>query len=152
MTGKLENKVEGLNNENVCISLPSKPEYVSIVRMTSSVVANKVGFNIEEIEDIKVAVGEACNNAVLHGCGESSNFSVEFTIGEDKVIIEIRDEGNGFNVDKCPVPDICNPKEGGLGIFIIKSLMDDVEVKSSPGNGTIIKMIKYVREEDEAQS
>lgn len=149
MTGKCENKGEGLNNENVCISLPSKPEYVSIARMTSSVVANKIGFNIEEIEDIKVAVGEACNNAVLHGCEESSNFSVEFTIGEDKVIIEIRDEGNGFNVDKCPVPDICNPKEGGLGIFIIKSLMDDVEVKSSPGNGTIIKMIKHVSEEDE---
>ena len=54
MTGKLENKVEGLNNENVCISLPSKPEYVSIVRMTSSVVANKVGFNIEEIEILPI--------------------------------------------------------------------------------------------------
>lgn len=149
MTGKCENKSEGLNKENVCISLPSKPEYVSIARITSSVVANKIGFNIEEIDDIKVAVGEACNNAVLHGCESSNNFSVEFTIGENKVIIEVKDEGRGFNVDKCPIPDICNPKEGGLGIFIIKSLMDDVEVKSSPETGTIIKMIKYVNEEDE---
>ncbi len=148
MTGKCENKGEGLNNENVCISLPSKPEYVSIARITSSVVANKIGFNIEEIEDIKAAVGEACNNAVIHGCGEDSNFNVEFAIYENKVIIEVRDNGNGFTLERCPVPDICNPKEGGLGIFIIKSLMDAVEVKSSPGNGTIIEMIKYVSEDD----
>ncbi len=151
MTTRCENKSEDLNKENVKVSLPSKPQYVSIARMTSSVIANKIGFNIEDIEDIKVAVGEACNNAVIHGC-EDSNFNVEFTISSDKVIIEVRDEGKGFEVDKCPCPDICNPKEGGLGIFIIKSLMDDVEVKSSPGKGTIIKMIKRLSEEDKAHN
>ncbi|WP_432662110.1 ATP-binding protein [Wukongibacter baidiensis] len=150
MTGKCGNSGEGLNKENVCISLPSKPEYVSVARMTSSVIANKIGFNIEDIEDIKVAVGEACNNAVLHGCGCNSNFNVEFTISGDSVIIEVKDEGRGFEVEKCPVPDMCNPKEGGLGIFIIKSLMDKVEVESSPEKGTIIRMIKYLNEEDEA--
>ncbi len=51
-----------------CISLklPTKSEYVSVARLTASVVANNMGFDIESIEDIKVAVGEACNNAVLH--------------------------------------------------------------------------------------
>ncbi len=148
MTGKCENNGEVLNKENVCISLPSKPEYVSVARMTSSVIANKIGFNIEDIEDIKVAVGEACNNAVLHGC--SSNFNVKFTISHDNVIIEVEDGGRGFDVEECPIPDMCNPKEGGLGIFIIKSLMDKVEVESSKEKGTIIRMIKYLNEEDEA--
>ncbi|WP_432406094.1 ATP-binding protein [Wukongibacter sp. M2B1] len=150
MTDKCINNGEGLNNENVCISLPSKPEYVSVARMTSSVIANKIGFNIEDIEDIKVAVGEACNNAVLHGCGSNCNFDVRFTIGYDSVIIEIKDEGRGFEVEKCPIPDMCNPKEGGLGIFIIKSLMDKVEVESSEEKGTVIRMIKYLGKEDEA--
>lgn len=147
MSAKTENNVECLNKENVCISLPSKPEYVSVVRMTSSVIANKVGFNIEDIDDIKVAVGEACNNAVLHGC--NSNFKVEFIISDDKLTVEVKDEGKGFNIDKCPKPDACNPKESGLGIFIIKSLMDNVEVQSSPGKGTIIRMTKYFNEENE---
>jgi len=148
MTCKYENGNEDLNNENVCISLPSKPEYVSIARMTSSVIANKIGFNIEDIEDIKVAVGEACNNAVLHGCDSNRNFDIEFTISRDRVIIKVKDSGKGFDVDKCPRPDICNPKEGGLGIFVIKSLMDNVKVESSPDKGTTIRMIKYLNEED----
>lgn len=149
MSAKCANKSEVVKKENICISVPSKPEYVSIVRMTSSVIANKMGFNIEDIEDIKVAVGEACNNAVLHGYN-NNNFKVEFTISDDKFIIEVKDEGKGFDVEKCPSPDICNPKESGLGIFIIKSLMDNVKVESSPEKGTIIRMIKFLNEEEEA--
>jgi serine/threonine-protein kinase RsbW len=148
MTDKCKKKIECINEENVYISLPSKPEYVSIARITSSAIANKMGFNIEEIEDIKVAVGEACNNAVVHGCGENCKFNVSFTISDNKFIIEIRDEGKGFDIDKCPSPDVCNPRESGLGIFIIKSLMDDVDVESSPKQGTIIRMIKYLSEEN----
>ncbi len=52
--------------DKVCLSIPTKSEYVSVARLTSSVIANNMGFDIEDIEDIKVAVGEACNNAVLH--------------------------------------------------------------------------------------
>ncbi len=50
----------------ISLTLPTKSEYVSVARLTASVVANNMGFDIESIEDIKVAVGEACNNAVLH--------------------------------------------------------------------------------------
>ncbi|MDK2919585.1 MAG: serine/threonine-protein kinase RsbW [Candidatus Petromonas sp.] len=134
-------------SENISISLPSKPEYVSIARLTASVIANKMGFNVEDIEDIKVAVGEACNNAVLHGNQDDNNFDVEFTVQDDSFIIEIRDKGKGFEVDKCPEPDLCAPKENGLGIFIIKSLMDEVEIESFCGKGTVIKMFKYLKEE-----
>lgn len=147
MTDKCEKNIRDLNEESIDISLPSKPEYVSIARMTSSAIANKMGFNIEEIEDIRVAVGEACNNAVIHGCGNDCNFNIAFTVGDDKFIIEIKDNGKGFDMDKCPSPDICNPRESGLGIFIIKSLMDDINVESSPEKGTIIRMVKYLSKE-----
>lgn len=147
MFTKLEEKVEGLMQENVLISLPSKPEYVSVARLTASVIANKMGFNIEDIEDIKVAVGEACNNAILHGNKNMENFDIDFIIEADSFIIDIKDKGSGFDIDKCPTPDLCNPKESGLGIFIIKSLMDEVKLKSSLGKGTGIRMIKYLKED-----
>ncbi len=66
--------------ENITLSLPSKAEYVSVARLTASVIANNMGFNIEEVEDIKVAVGEACNNAVLHGKCDQDRFNLNLSL------------------------------------------------------------------------
>ena len=128
-------------SDNISISIPTKSEYVSVARLTASVLANKIGFDIEEIEDIKVAVGEACNNAVLHGkCNDT--YDINFIVSENSFQIEVIDCGNGFKMDEYKAPDLENPKESGLGLFIMKSLMDEVEVKSSDGDGTYIKLIK----------
>lgn len=144
MVTSYENKVEKLYKENISMSLPTKPEYVSVARLTASVIANKMGFNIEDIEDIKVAVGEACNNAIIHGNSITHKFDINFFVEADNLTIEINDRGKGFEVEKCKKPDLCNPKENGLGIFIIKSLMDEVKLESSLGKGTIIKMTKQL--------
>lgn len=128
-------------------SIPAKPEYVSVVRLAVSSIANRAGFDIEAIEDIKVAVAEACTNAILHGIGENDNicsYEIECCVDDNHLAIVIKDCGEGYNTDCYKNPDICNPKEGGLGIFIIKSLMDDVEIFSDTGKGTTIKMIKYI--------
>lgn len=128
-------------SDNISISIPTKSEYVSVARLTASVLANKIGFDIEEIEDIKVAVGEACNNAVLHGkCKDT--YDINFIVSETSFQIEVIDCGSGFKMDEYKAPDLENPKESGLGLFIMKSLMDEVEVKSSNGDGTYIKLIK----------
>lgn len=131
-------------SEVITIQLPPKAEYVSIARLTASVVANQIGFDFEEIEDIKVAVGEACNNAVLHSEEENVNFTVNFHIEKDKFVVEVLDQGIGFNIKDYHEPDLEDPKVGGLGIFIMKSLMDEVEVKSTPQEGTAIKLIKNI--------
>jgi len=128
--------------ESVSIKLPSKPEYVSIARLTASVLANNMGFNIEDIEDIKVAVGEACNNAILHGKTEVSNFDVTFHVNATRFECEVKDQGEGFNMNNYIEPDLSNPKVGGLGIFIMKSLMDQVEINANDARGTSIRMIK----------
>lgn len=130
--------------ENITLSLPSKAEYVSVARLTASVIANNMGFNIEEVEDIKVAVGEACNNAVLHGKCDQDRFELNFIIEDQKIIVEIKDTGNGFDFEEYKEPDLINPRENGLGLFIMKSLMDIVEVTSNVKEGTCIKMIKNV--------
>jgi serine/threonine-protein kinase RsbW len=130
--------------DNVSISLPSNYKYISIARLSASVVANSIGFDIEQIEDIKVAVGEACNNAILHS--ESDDlFDLNFIVEKDKLSIEVTDNGKGFNLMEYEAPDLENPGGNGLGIFIMKSLMDDVTIDAIVGKGTKITMIKNVK-------
>lgn len=128
-------------NDTVNLSLPSKPEYVSVARLTASFVANKMGFDIEAVEDIKLAVGEACNNAVIHS-GSHDTYNLEFIQNQETLIIEIKDFGSGFDFAEYHEPKLDDLQENGLGLFIIKSLMDDVEIDSEKGSGTKIKMCK----------
>ncbi|MCC5909515.1 MAG: ATP-binding protein [Clostridiaceae bacterium] len=133
------------SNDVITLSVPNKPEYVSVIRLTVSGIANRMGFDIEEIEDIKVAISEACTNAITHGiCEEENKFVVDFFTEEEKLTIYVYDNGKGCLSSNIKTPNIGELKEGGLGVFIIKSLMDDVEITSNNGKGTVIKMTKRV--------
>ncbi|MBM7561012.1 ATP-binding protein [Fusibacter tunisiensis] len=129
--------------ESVNISLPCKPEYVSVARLTASCIASQMGFDIEAIEDIKLAVGEACNNVVLHS---ECNPTYELALSklEKQMIIEVLDHGKGFKFESYHAPELDQLQESGLGLFIIQSLMDTVEIKTMEGNGTKIIMRKDV--------
>src|SRR3712207_6058623 len=120
------------------MEVTANPEYVSIIRLTVSGIANKVGFSLDDIEDIKVAVSEACTNAIKHSLDDK--FLVEFSILNNGLSIEVQDKGTGYDVDSLQEPDLANPKEGGLGLFIIKTLMDEVNTISNTDEGTTIKM------------
>ena len=131
-----------MNFETIKMEIASNPQYVSVIRLTTSGIANKIGFCLEDIEDIKVAVSEACTNAIKHSL--DNKFSVEYTIFENGLTITIIDSGKGYDVDSIDVPNLEEPKESGLGLFIIQSLMDEVEIKSNINYGTVIKMTKYL--------
>ncbi|WP_306810412.1 anti-sigma B factor RsbW [Paraclostridium sordellii] len=128
--------------ETIKMEVTANPEYVSIIRLTVSGIANKVGFSLDDIEDIKVAVSEACTNAIKHSLDDK--FLVEFSILNNGLSIEVQDKGTGYDVDSLQEPDLTNPKEGGLGLFIIKTLMDEVNTISNTDEGTTIKMTKYL--------
>lgn len=126
-------------------SVPGKPEYVGTVRLAVSSLANCAGFDIEAVEDIKVAVSEACTNVVCHCKPECERFyEVACEVGEGRIIISVMDHAGGYDLAKYQIPAMDNPKEGGLGIFIIKALMDEVDIFSELGLGTSIKMVKYL--------
>ena len=131
-----------MNFETIKMEIASNPQYVSVIRLTTSGIANKIGFCLEDIEDIKVAVSEACTNAIKHSL--DNKFSVEYTIFENGLTITIIDSGKGYDVDSIDVPNLEEPKESGLGLFIIQSLMDEVEIKSNINYGTVTKMTKYL--------
>ncbi len=128
--------------ETIKMEITANPEYVSIIRLTTSGIANKVGFCIDDIEDLKVAISEACTNAIKHSLDD--RFTIIYSIIENGLTIEIIDNGKGYDTSAVSNPDIENLKESGMGLFIIESLMDEVSIESQEGKGTSIKMTKYL--------
>lgn len=138
----MENK-----NMTVSLTLPNAPEFVSVARLALSGVADRMGFDVDDIEDLKVAVSEACTNALKHGSkDEAGKYFVHYTIKEKKLIIEVCDDGKGIDVENIKTPDFDHPKESGLGLYIIQTLMDEVEITNRENNGASIRMIKNIRE------
>ncbi len=118
------------------IKIPPVKDFISVARYTAAIYANSVGFDIEKIEDIKLVVGEACNNAVLYGDTRENNILIKFYTAEDSMQIDIVDKGYGFDIDSHKNPNLDNPEEGGFGIFIIKELSDYLKIESSKDEGT----------------
>ena len=130
----------------ISMNMSVNPDFVSVIRLTLSGVASRIGFSLDDIEDMKVCVSEACTNAIKHS--KKDEFQVKFYVYPDRLTIEVLDDGIGYDVDSLASPDLKNPKTSGLGIFIIKTLMDEIEIKSCDKCGTIIKMTKLVGVEE----
>jgi anti-sigma regulatory factor (Ser/Thr protein kinase) len=96
-----------------------------------------------DVSDIALATGEACNNAAEHGHVSGGHFRVICSYEHGEFAVEVADEGAGFDPigkGECIDPDRLGIR--GLGIFIMKSLMDDV-CFTMKGAGTSVKMMKF---------
>jgi serine/threonine-protein kinase RsbW len=139
------------------MKIPAKPEYVGVIRLTISGIASRMGYTYEEIEDIKIAVSEACTNAVQHAYPEedSGEVIVGFGIYEDKLETMVADSGQSFNFlqtkeELGPYTEsstVDQLTEGGLGLYLIETLMDEVRVLNR--SGVTVFMVKYLSEERE---
>lgn len=131
------------------LKIPSQSDNLSIIRDVVSKVARRIGFNTDEASKIELAVDEACTNVIKHAYTNNSNQMIEVSIKVDrkKLIIIVADKGKGFNPDEIKLPDlnesIKEGRKGGLGLCLIKTLMDKVEFEIKPGLKNKVKMIKY---------
>nr|MDQ6931908.1 ATP-binding protein [Candidatus Eremiobacteraeota bacterium] len=107
----------------VQLRIPSKPEWVAVARLAVAAVANRLRFSIEEIEDVKLAVAEACTNCIQHAVG-SDQIEVTCDIEPKGLTVRVRDQGRGTRPDNIGSRRIAEPRVGGLGVFLIRSLMD----------------------------
>ncbi|MCM3742269.1 anti-sigma B factor RsbW [Oceanobacillus luteolus] len=136
------------------MTIPSKADYIGVVRLSLSGIANRIGFSFEDIEDLKVAVSEAITNAVTHAYDEEDKgeITIGFGVYDDRLEVMVADSGVSFNVDEVrrrvgpyekskPLEDI---QEGGFGLFLIDALMDEVEIHDN--SGIIIIMTKFINE------
>lgn len=117
--------------EIIKLTIPNKPDYISIVRLTTSAICSNIGLNIEDIEDMKVCISEACINALC----KSDEVSIEFQVKTDRLIMKVNNVS--VNEDK----EIDLKKEIDLGILIIESLMDDVNFTEKG-----VEMIKHIED------
>ncbi|MDT4011423.1 anti-sigma B factor RsbW [Staphylococcus simulans] len=138
------------------MKLPTQAEYVSLIRLTLSGVFSRAGASYEDIEDAKIAVSEAVTNAVKHAYKEEEidpSIYLCFEIYDDKIRVVISDQGKSFDYEEkkkelgpySENENIDFLREGGLGLFLIESLMDEVKVNKD--NGVTISMIKYIKKE-----
>ncbi|KHF33670.1 anti-sigma B factor RsbW [Paenibacillus sp. JTLBN-2024] len=142
--------------QRVVISLPARAEYVDIVRLNLYGIASKMGFTYEDIEDMKVAVSEACNNSVLYAYGKQDGIvEVAFEVFEDMLSITVRDEGESFERTSTSGSATLHDKElldveiGGLGFYLMEALMDEVSIENAAGRGTKVVMTKRLTRSEE---
>ena len=126
--------------KDIRLQIPCHADYIDIVRVCLYSIASKLDFTYEDIEDMKVAVSEACNNAVLHGSQEASNNNIDicFQPTETSLIIKVKNNGSAFahiealeKAAPLQETDISSLRVGGLGIFLMQALMDQVSVETT---------------------
>ena len=129
--------------DRIKFTIPGKPAYLTMVRLAIGSVADTIGFDFEEIEDIKTAVTEACKNVSCHGLdGFAEEYSVECIAGEDSLEIYVTDNSEGHVLERLAKPCQSCPNEGNLAIFVIQSLMSEVEILDGSQGKKTIKMVK----------
>lgn len=131
------------NSLSICFT--SLASNIGVARIAVATFATTLNFSIAEVEEIKVAVSEAVSNCVLHGYPESSgDVFVNACINDNALTIEIEDKGKGIeDIEKAKEPGYTTiPDHMGLGFSFMESFTDELEVWSSPGQGTKIRMVK----------
>jgi serine/threonine-protein kinase RsbW len=135
--------VEHPHTELVELRIPSRPEWVALGRLAAATVANRLRFSIEEIEDVKLAVAEAFTAVIQHeGHGEFIDMTCEAL--SDLLRIRVRDSGRqGVARAQAQAPNMNfdEARIAGLGVFLIRTLMDEVSYDVSP-QGTDLVMVK----------
>ena len=139
------------------LKIPALAEFVGVARLAMSGIATRMNFTIDEIEDIKISISEACTNVIQHAYGDNVDptkdiIDIKVYIIEDNLEIEVTDFGKGFDVSIVGTKEQrkkSKQKMGlGLGLTFIQSLMDHADFQSSEGKGTTIQMKKQVSQFD----
>lgn len=122
--------------KNNCITIPSLEDYLPDVDNFVEGLLEDTGLDKSVIADIAISVTEVVVNAIIHGNKSILEKVVTVTVNKTGAAIEIIvvDQGEGFNPDEIdnPIDDANLLKEVGRGIFIVKSLMDDLKIEPSP--------------------
>ena len=139
--------VRRLNRRTVEVSLPNKIGYERIAMDCSASFAKIAGFAPGRIEDLKTAVAEACINAIEHGNQGHPDTRVLVTMNfkDDIFSVSVKDGGDGIKKlpeDKAVMQQIekLEPPKG-LGIYLIKQLVDEVEFNDMTKDGHAVKMV-----------
>jgi serine/threonine-protein kinase RsbW len=131
----------------VQLNIPSRPEYVGVARLAILGVASRMRFSYDEVEDIRLAVGEACTRCIdrLDGTAgdDSSMISLRCLIDANRLTIEVRNALGRQRPESQTDPG--SLPEQDLSGVLIRILMDEVDTEERPDEGQyVVRMVKYV--------
>jgi serine/threonine-protein kinase RsbW len=140
-------------------TIESRTENLLEVREFVLKAARQFGFEEEEASKIVLAVDEACTNVIKHAYQYAPDRKIEIVIRpeKDRLQITVIDDGRAFNPSIAKLPDLkqhlSHYRRGGLGIYLMRTLMDKVEYKYAPGKRNEVRLTKYLSaSESRAQS
>jgi serine/threonine-protein kinase RsbW len=130
------------------LRIPARPEYVALCRLALTGLAQVLPMEDDTVADLKLALTEAVSNSVRHAyTGDGSgHVDIRYELGGDRLGVEVVDDGAGFDPDEAPSFDGDELAEGGLGIAIIRTIADELEIESKPGvRGSRLRFVKLLR-------
>jgi len=133
-----------LGMREVRLTIPAKAEYVLLGRLALSGVTRMRPLDDETINDLKLAVTEACTNSVRHAYrGNGGIVDIVYELHDDRLVVEVSDDGAGF--DPNHLVEAGELTEGGLGIAIIRAVVDEFEVgERQDGRGSRLRFVKFL--------
>jgi serine/threonine-protein kinase RsbW len=134
-------------NRTVRLTIPAKPEYITLSRLALTGLSRVRPFADDTLADLKLALTEATSNSVRHAYGEGEgHVEISFELRKDRLVVEISDDGAGFEPlaagSEASAEDELS--EGGLGIAIIRSIADELELGRSPKGGSRLRFTKLL--------
>ena len=142
------------NGHNIVrLEFTSAFDMIDFVQVVSDHMARAVGLDDDSAHWVGVAIRESVINAIKHGNRNDASkhvfvdFEAVSTVAVPELTIRVRDQGEGFDPEE--VADPLAPenllKSSGRGIFLIRSFMDDVQLRRAPEGGMEIRMVKRVQ-------
>lgn len=131
--------------KTVHLTIPAKPEYITLSRLALAGLSRVRPLSDDTLADLKLALTEACSNSVRHAYADGEgHVAISFELRDDRLIVEVVDDGSGFELEE-PGEDGDDLSEGGLGIAIIRSIADEVEIGGGPdGRGSRLRFVKLL--------
>jgi serine/threonine-protein kinase RsbW len=129
----------------VRLTIPARAEYLVLARLVLTGIAMEVPMSEVTLADLKLAVTEVCGNAVQHAyAAQPGVVRVEFRVAPEEIEVSVEDEGDGAafpEVDESALID--GPVESGMGLAIVRAVMDEVTIDDGPPTrGTVVRMKK----------
>ena len=133
------------------LQVPSSTENLALIREFVSSTAQQAGLSAKEAAGLELAVDEACANVIEHAYGHdvSKEVIVRARLSDETLSIDIEDTGNGFDPETVNQEEleqlISKRKTGGLGMRLMKTLMDEVRYEIEPGKKNALHMVKRLK-------
>ncbi len=133
--------------DQVDLAIASDPRLLKIVRMTIMHLTELAGFGEEEQKSVALAVDEACSNIIKHAYDGATDrpILIRFQLLDRGLRVLLRDYGRKADLSKIKSRELDDIRPGGLGVHLIRSVMDVVEYDNSLDEGNLLTLEKYLR-------